>query len=434
MSVAHIELHALLIAFIVGTQLILTGLAVLNIRHSDREVRKRSEWLQESLGIENPDRNLDYLRANTGTSLLQSWVTLGLLLLILYSGLYETVMQTAADTGIPSVAAGIGVFVGTVLALQAISIPFELFSTFVIEEIFDFNEQTLGIWLRDKSIMLSISTILVAAIGGGLLLSIQFVGQFWWLAGIAIVTAVLLVMMVVLPEVIMPLMYDFEPIDEGELRESVDSVFEKAGFSCDGIYEMEMSSHTSKSNAMFMGFGPAKRVALGDTLIDNHTLPEVESVIAHELAHYKRKHVWKGLGASILQFGLIFLLLGFLIETTWLYEMFGLPADATYAGLVTGMLWLWPLQLVTTPLNNRLSIRHEYEADAFAVQTTGNPEAEVSSLAKLGDENLSNPFPHPWYEAFHYDHPPIPKRIKAVEDEFGDEQTDDSPGTEAATT
>lgn len=430
MTFAHVELHALLVGLIVGTQVILTGLAVLNLRHSDREVRKRSEWLQESLGIDDPERTLDYLRINTGESQLESWVTLSVLLLVLYSGLYGQILEAVASTDVPAIAAGVGVFAGAMLFFQLLSVPFDLFSTFGIEEIFDFNQQSLGGWLKDTLIMLVVSLVIVSVVGAGILLFVDMLGQLWWLAGTALVGVVMVGMMVVLPEVIMPLMYDFEPIEEGELRESVESVFEKAGFSCEGMYEMEMSAKTSKSNAMFMGFGPTKRVALGDTLVESHTLPEVESVIAHELAHYKRKHVWKRIGATVLQYAVTFGLLALLVETTWLYEMFGLPQEA-WAGLLTGMLWLWPLQLLTTPLNNRLSIRHEYEADAFAVETTGNPDAEVSSLSKLADENLSNPFPHPWYEAFHYDHPPIPKRIQAVEDETSDSTATDAEGSPA---
>jgi STE24 endopeptidase len=420
MAIAHLELHVVLVALIVGTQAFKTGLAVVNLRHSDREVRKRSDWLKAELGVEDPELTLDYLRATTGFGQLRSWVTLGGLLLVLYSGLFEQAIEFAAGTSLPTIAAGVGVFVGAILLSQLVSLPFSLFSTFVIEEIFDFNEQTLKVWAKDTLIMTTVSVVLVGVLGAGLLFFIDLLPQFWWLAGVGLVTLLSLVMLVLFPQVIMPMMFDFEPINEGDLRESVENVFDKAGFTCEAIYEMEMSSHTSKSNAMFAGFGPAKRVALGDTLIDNHTLPEIESVLAHELAHYKKKHIWKMVGTSVVQYGVMFVVLGFLIDQPWLYEMFGLPASATYAGLLTGMLWLYPIQLVTTPLNNRLSIRHEYEADAFAVETTGNPDAEVSSLSKLADENLANPFPHPWYEAFHYDHPPIPKRIQAVREEFGD--------------
>lgn len=411
--------HVVLVGLILGTQLVFTGLAVLNLRYSERTIAERASWLREELGLSDPSENAAYLRARTGLGQLETWSTLGALLLVLYSGAYGAAVSWVAALGWGTIAEGVVLFVGAVLAVQVWSIPFSLVRTFVVEEIFDFNEQTPRIWLRDLAIGLGLSVALTGVVGAGILLAIDVLGTWWPVAGVALIGLVSLVLLVLLPRVIMPLQYDFTPIEDGDLRESVESVFDRAGFTCEGIYEVELSSHTSKSNAFFMGFGPAKRVGLGDTLIEKHTRAEIESVLAHELAHYRFHHIWKRLGAMLVKYGIVLAVLSVLIEQPWITAMFGLP-ETTYAALATSGLFLWPVIRLTAPLDNRLSIRHEYQADAFAAETTGDPDAEIDALAKLEDDNLGNPFPHPWYEMVHYDHPPIPKRIQAVRDRFLD--------------
>lgn len=425
--------HVALVGLILGTQLLFTGLAVLNLRYSERTIQERASWLREELGLSEPSENIAYLRARTGIGQLETWVTLGALLFVLYSGVYEAAISWVADLGLGMIGEGVVLFVGIAVAGQLIAIPFSLVRTFVIEEIFDFNEQTLGIWLKDLAIGMVLAVVLTAVVSGGILFAIESLGSLWPIAGVALIGVVSLILLVLLPRVIMPLQFDFTPIEKGELREAVESVFDRAGFTCEGIYEVELSSHTSKANAFFMGFGPAKRVGLGDTLIDNHELAGIESVLAHELAHYRFKHIWKRLGAMLLKYGIVLAILAVLIEQPWITGMFGLP-ETTYAALATAGLFMWPVIRLTAPIDNRLSIKHEYEADAFAAETTGDPEAEIEALAKLEDENLGNPFPHPWYEMVHYDHPPIPKRIQAVRDRFMDGETSDEPvsGSEAS--
>jgi STE24 endopeptidase len=420
-----IELHLLLVGLLVGTQLLFSGLAILNVRHSERAIRESEEWLRDSLSLSEPARNAEYLRARTGIGQLEGWLSLGVLLLVLYSGLYRRGIEAVASFDLGTIPEGILFFLGALLFFEVLSTPFELVRTFVIEEIFDFNQQTLRIWLRDKVIGLVVTVVLSAVIGGGILWAIGALGGWWPVAGVVLLAIVSLLMLVVLPRVILPLQYEFIPIEEGELRESVESVFDRAGFSCEGIYEVELSSHTAKSNAFFAGFGPAKRVGIGDTLIDNNTLGEIENVLAHELGHYRFRHIWKRFAAMLLKYGIVLVALAVLIDQPWLTAMFGLP-ETTYAAVVTGSLWLWPIIRVTAPLDNQLSIRHEYQADAFAAETTGEPEAHITALAKLEEDNLGNPFPHPWYEAVHYDHPPIPKRIQAIQDRFLDGDTNRS--------
>jgi STE24 endopeptidase len=245
----------------------------------------------------------------------------------------------------------------------------------------------------------------------------------WPAAAWALLVGVSVAMLVLKPRVIDPLFYEFTPVDEGPLREAVDDVFERAGFSCDQVYEMDASRRSAHSNAYFVGFGRTKRVVLFDTLIEGMDEAEIQSVLAHELAHWKKAHVWKRMAAGFLQMGVVLGVAGVLVDSGWLYAMFGVPAGATYAGVVLAVLWIAPLLRWSAPIQNRVSLKHEREADAFAADVADG-EAMVGALAALTRDNLGNPFPHPWYETFHASHPPVPERIRYIR-----ERTPDAPGT-----
>ena len=418
-----LSLHVAFVALLVGVEAFFTGLAVLNVRYGERAVAESSAWVEEELGVEDTDRLSAYHRLRTGFGLLASWIGLLILFLVLYSGLFADAVALVDGLGTGALIEGVGFFVAGAVVLAVYDVPFDLFDAFVIEELFDFNEQSVRLWLRDTLLSLALSVVIVAAVATGLLWIVLNVSQ-WWLAGVGLVAALTIVMNVLLPRVIMPLFYDFERLDAGELREAVEDVFDRAGFECEQIYEMNASSRSSKSNAFFAGFGRTKRVVLFDTLIESMEIPEIQAVLAHELAHWKKGHVWKRIGSTVLQAAVVLFVLqalvspDFLVDTGWLYDMFGV-ARTPYAGLVLATFWVQPIYRLTAPIRLKLSLAHEREADAFAAEVMGDPEPQASALAKLADENLANPFPHPWYEAFHYDHPPIPERIRTLRERDG---------------
>ncbi|WP_232700965.1 M48 family metallopeptidase [Halobacterium wangiae] len=414
--------HAIFLALVVGTTAFFAVLAALNVQYAERTVRERADWLAETVGVENPDRLLDYHRLGTAASQLQSVVVLAVVLLVLYSGLFGGAVEWTFDVVGNDLLAGVLLFVGSVVALQVVSLPFDVFDTFGVEEAFDFNEQSPRLFARDRVVGTAVAAVFAAILGGGVLLAVEWFPVFWWLAATGVVVAFLLATQVLVPRVVMPLFYDFDPVEDGELRDAVEDVFERAGFTCDQVYVMNASSRSGHSNAFFTGFGRTKRVVLFDTLVEQMDETAVQSVLAHELAHWKKGHIWQNLAASAVQVAVLLFVAQFLVESAWLYEMFAVPQQPA-AGLLLAALWLQPLDELTSPVQNRLWLANEREADAFAVDVMGSGAPLADALADLTSENLGNPFPHPLYETFHYQHPPVPERIRYLtESETENEQ------------
>src|SRR6056297_2931935 len=407
-------IHAAFVALLVGTQAFFTALAVLDVHHADRLVDRKQGWLADTLGIDDTDELSDYHRLTTAFSELQSWIGLAVLLGVLYAGGLAWAVDLLAATGLSTVSQGLLFFVGLIVASQLFSLPFNIVSTFGIEEVFDFNQQTPQLFARDTLVTLAISLVFTAILGGAVLVFISALPTLWPLAAWLLFIAFSLVMQILYPRVIAPLFNDFDPVESGELREAVEDVFERAGFSTSDIYTMDASRRSSQLNAYFIGFGSTKRVVLFDTLVDSMKIPELQGVLAHELAHWKEAHIWKQFASSAVRMGVVFSALGALVGFEPIYTAFGIPETATYAGLLLAALVGGPVLQFTAPLANRLSLKHEREADSFAADVMG-ADPMVGALARLAEENLANPFPHPWYATFRYSHPPIPERIRLLE-------------------
>ncbi|WP_136689945.1 M48 family metallopeptidase [Halorhabdus amylolytica] len=406
--------HVLFVVVLVGTEAFFTALATMNLRHAERTVAEEEGWLRERVGVDDPRELIDYNRLGTGLSQLQTWISLAIVLLVLYSGVYADIVAAIEATGWPLVVRGTVFVLGALLALQAISLPFDIVETFVVEEQFGFNQQTLGLWFRDLVVSLAVMVVLGGVFAAALFAAMGAIGGLWWVGAWLLFVGFALVMQVLYPRVIAPLFNDFEPIEGGNLEDAVTDVFDRAGFTCSQLYEMDASRRSSHSNAYFVGFGRTKRVVLFDTLIDQLSIPSIQAVLAHELAHYQHGHTWKQLAAGAIQVGVVLFGASLLVEATWLYDMFAVAGQPMYAGLGLAVLLLEPVARLSAPLTNRLSLAHEREADAFAVEVA-DADAMIDALTDLTGENLSNPFPHPLYATFHYDHPPIPERIRHIQ-------------------
>jgi STE24 endopeptidase len=297
------------------------------------------------------------------------------------------------------------------LASDLISTPFDIYDTFVIEEKFGFNRTTVRTYVLDK-----LKGWLLAVVIGGALLAIfvwfyHAAGALFWLYAWLFVTGFSIFMMMFYSTLIVPFFNKQTPLEDGELREAIEAFSRKAGFKLDNIFVIDGSKRSSKANAYFSGLGPKKRIVLFDTLIKDHTTEELVAVLAHEIGHYKKKHTLKGMLVSVITTGVMLFLLGLFINRPELSMALGGQQASFHLGILAFGLLYAPVSLILGILGNRLSRKHEYEADAFAA-TNYASEPLQEALKKLSVNNLSNLRPHPAYVYVHYSHPPLLQRLE----------------------
>jgi STE24 endopeptidase len=312
---------------------------------------------------------------------------------------------------------------------SVIDIPFSLYRNFTIENRYGFNTMTFRLWAADLLKSLVISTVLGAVVVLSALSIVQVSPQWWWLWVWLFFLAFGIFMMYISPFVIEPLFFKFEPLKAAGLEERVRSLMERAGLKVSRVFQVDASRRSRHSNAYFTGIGKVKRIVLFDTLIGQMAQDEVLAVLAHEVGHWKKRHVLKRIVMSeATAFAGLFLAYH-LLSWKGLPGLMGLDDASFYAKAVIlgflGSIVLFPL----TPLFAFLSRRDERQADRFASDLTGRPEAMASALVKLSKENLSNLHPHPLYAAFYYSHPPVVERVRGLrgqttEDRLTDRQTD----------
>jgi STE24 endopeptidase len=293
-------------------------------------------------------------------------------------------------------------------------LPSDLYSTFKLEARFGFNKITWKLYLIDKLKELLLGILIGLPFLFVVLWLMQATGSYWWIWTFFFVAGFELLMVIVYPTLIAPLFNKFEPLPEGELRNQILRLAEQVGFKTNGIFSMDGSKRSAHSNAYFTGIGKAKRIVLFDTLIAQMTIDQALAVLAHEMGHYKKKHIRRMLVVQtvFLFFGLY--ILSLLIDYKPLFVAFGLDAPSNAAALVLFSLLFGPATFFLMPLINLLSRKHEYEADRFAVQTLRNRRPMEDALINLTVKNLSNLTPHPWYSAYHYSHPTPVERITAI--------------------
>jgi STE24 endopeptidase len=307
-------------------------------------------------------------------------------------------------------------YIGVLLSLKAlVAAPFSAYATFGIEQRFGFNQTTWGTYIKDR-----IKSVLLAVVLGGPVLAavlafFQYAGDnAWWFCWLAVVAFMLLVQYIA-PTWIMPWFNRFEPLQEGELRDAITEYARRIDFKLDNIFVMDGSKRSSKSNAFFTGFGRHRRIVLFDTLIDKHGVDELVAVLAHEMGHYKEKHILKNLMIGILQAGVMFYILSFFIAYQGLFDAFYVQQVSVHAGLIFFGILFAPLDGMLGLALQALSRHHEYAADRFAARTSGLGQALILALKKLSVHNLSNLQPHPLYVFLNYSHPPLLQRIEAIQ-------------------
>ncbi|RGE46745.1 M48 family peptidase [Comamonas testosteroni] len=301
-----------------------------------------------------------------------------------------------------------------------IELPLSLYQTFKLEQRFGFNQMTLSLWLGDLLKSTLVGAIIGLPLAALILWLMGATGPLWWLWAWAVWTGFNLLLMWIFPSFIAPLFNKFQPLADEGLKSRVTQLMERCGFAAKGLFVMDGSRRSAHANAYFTGFGNSKRVVFFDTLLKQLSPDEVEAVLAHELGHFKHKHITKRMvmmfGVSLLGFGL----LGWLSQQPWFYsglgvtiiesKYLGVPADNNAAALLLFMLAVPVFSFFVTPLMSAMSRRDEFEADAYAMQQADGAQL-ASALLKLYEDNASTLTPDPWYVSFYYSHPPAVDRL-----------------------
>lgn len=373
------------------------------------------EGLQDVYEPDEYRRSQEYTRVTTRFGLVTSTFKLALFLAFWLLGGFNALDLWVRDLDVHVVVEGL-VYLGVLFAAYSVvTLPFGVYATFVIEERFGFNKTTWPTFIADRLKGLVLLVVLGGPLLAALLAFFEYTGSLAWLYAWGAVTLFILAMQFIVPTWIMPLFNKFAPLEEGELRRAIVDYARSVDFTIDNILVMDGSKRSSKANAFFTGFGKSKRIALFDTLIENQTVPQLVAVLAHEIGHYKMKHILQGMVLSIAQMGIILFLLSVFLESGGLYDAFFMDASSVYTGLVFFGLLYTPIEMVLSVAMQAISRRHEYEGDRFAVETVSEPGRLIDALKKLSAENLSNLAPHPFYVVLNYTHPPLQQRVQAID-------------------
>ena len=391
----------------------------LNIRHvlRSRAARKLPDFFQSKVSDADYARSVEYTLAKARFQRWSAVYSRIIVLLVLFGGILP-LLEQLTETTLPrrlsfSQMPGVAFCIAAGLVFLLSSLPVDLYSTFGIESRFGFNKTTLPLYFSDKVKGLILGLLIGAPFLFVVLWLMQATGEYWWLWTFAFVTVFQLVMIIVFPTFIAPWFNKFEPLREGELRDRILALAKQIGFETSGIYSMDGSKRSAHSNAYFTGIGKAKRIVLFDTLIEQMTIDQGLAVLAHEMGHYKMRHIRRML---VIQGVFLFIglyILSRLVNYEPLFTAFGLQLS-NHAALVLFSLLSGPFIFYLGPLVNLLSRKHEYEADRFAATTLRSGKSMEEALINLTVKNLSNLTPHPWYSAYHYSHPTPAERIAAI--------------------
>ncbi len=384
---------------------------ILNLRMLRDELPKEFQGIYDA---ERYHRSQEYLKVNTRFGWIMSVADLCLILAFWFGKGFPFLDQWIRSWEQGPVVSGL-MYIGTLILLKVLlSLPFDIYATFVTEERFGFNRTTWRTFAGDMLRGLALSVLIGGPLLAGILAFFQYSGpNAWWYCWIAL-TLFMLTMQFITPTWIMPLFNKFDPLEDGELRTAIMSYAESVGFPLRNVFVTDGSRRSNKSNAFFTGFGKNKRIALFDTLTEQHTVPELVAVLAHEIGHYQKKHILRGMLVAIIQAGAVFFLLSLFISHQELFNAFYMEEKSVYAGLIFFGMLFSPIDFFLGIFMQMLSRKNEYEADRFAAETTGNPQALADALKKLSAHNLSNLLPHPFYVFLNYSHPPVLERIQRL--------------------
>ncbi len=405
------QLLYLLLAIVVADYLIDQYLDWINYRHAQTALPDRLKGVYDEEEYQKSQR---YQKTRTRFGFITSAFSTLVSILVLSLGgfgmLDAFLRPLVADPILLSLC-----FFGALMVLSDVAnLPFQWYSTFVIEERFGFNKTNLKTFIMDKLKGYLLSVIIGGGLGYVLLWLIMELGSSFWLYALGVVALFVLFANLFYTSLILPLFNKLSPLEEGDLKGRIEAYAKKVNFPLDNIFVIDGSKRSTKANAFFSGLGKKKKVVLYDTLIEKQSEDELVAVLAHEVGHYKKKHIITSLLLSLVQMSITFYVMSLLIFNTELSLALGGDELAIHLNLIAFALLYTPISRLTGLFMNVLSRKNEYEADAYAASTFAAAPLQ-ESLKKLSVSSLSNLKPHPWYVFVHYSHPPLLKRLEALD-------------------
>lgn len=405
-----LDLLIIITAIILVSFIVEQFLAILNYARMSYPL---PDLLRDIYEADRYRKSQDYQRANYVFSVIKDSLSTFVIIAMLWLGGFGWINTLVYELTGNAIWQGLAFFGLLGLASSLLSLPFDVYHTFIIEEKFGFNRTTLATFIKD----LLKGWFLAILLGGGMLAGIIALylatGPNFWLIAWVMATMFMLLLTYFYSSVIVPLFNKQMPLEQGPLRDAIEAFAQKTDFTLSGIFIIDGSKRSTKANAYFSGFGRRKRIVLYDTLIRDHTTEELVAVLAHEIGHYKYHHTLKGMVAGVLQTGVMLGLFSLIVANPLLSEALGAERPGFHLALLAFALLYSPVSQVTSLVMNIYSRKHEYQADAFAA-TNYDAGHLIMALKKLSKNNLSNLTPHPAYVFVNYSHPPLLKRLEAL--------------------
>lgn len=402
------------LSFLGASVIVRLWLTQRQIRHIRAHHAQVPAAFADRISLQDHQRAADYScsKLRFGRILL-AWETLWLLLWTLGGGI-NLIDQWWSGLGYSMLLTGIIVIFSLTLISSLLDLPFSLYQTFVVEDRFGFNKTTFGTWLGD----LLKTAVLILLLGTPLLAAILWLmnqaGDYWWIYAWTLWMAFSLTMIWAYPAFIAPLFNKFSPLDNASLRTRIEALLSRCGFHSQGVFVVDGSRRSAHGNAYFTGFGKNKRIVFYDTLLESLSEDEVEAVLAHELGHFKRKHINKSLLLSAVTAAGGFAILAWLMRSDWFYASLGVEVVSTHAALLLFMMIMPVFTYFISPLFSAMSRKHEFEADEFA-HSNSDYKALISALVNMYRDNASTLTPDPLHSMFYDSHPPASIRINHLE-------------------
>jgi len=412
-----VQWNSLLIAFIAifaacsVSRWILTQI---NVRHLRRHGHEVPDVFKGDIDDATLSRMTDYTAESSRFGSITHVFDDGLTLVILLSGFLPGLSGIILSWNYHFILSGLLFFVALACISGVLDLPFSLYSTFVIEKKYGFSTITFKLWITDLIKGILISAILMGILLGAFLALITYAPTTWWFWVWLVFSTFQLMMVWLYPLVIAPLFNKFEPVQDTMLKEAIVNLMAKVGLKTEGVYQIDAGKRSRHTNAYFTGLGKTKRIVLYDTLLSSHTSDEILSILAHEVGHWKKRHILKQLVFTEIVSLAVFYLIYRLSDWPMLYHTFGFEKPVTYVGLLLIAAILGPIGFYLTPLGSSIMRKFEREADDFSFDLVGTSIPLSNALKRLAKDNLANLHPHPFYAWFYYSHPPLTERIERL--------------------